>query len=132
MQSRLIDGSQTTVARGVVATLQDLGYRITRVDAGSGTISATKSDRLRLAAVVRGQGETQSVVRANAAILVPPAQVLEIDLPLFYQVNFFGPLSGTLGREAFAVPVDQAVPDAVRPAPEQPQVPTERRRETNR
>jgi hypothetical protein len=118
MQSRAINGSPDIVARGVIATLHDLGYRLTRVDPGSGTISATKSDRLRLAAVVRTQGDERSVVRANAVILMPPASAHEVDSPDFYRNNFFAPLAATMGRNMEAVPASQPVPDAARPEPE--------------
>lgn len=115
IQSRALDEQPSTVARGVIATLHDLGYRITRVDPGSGTVSATKADRLRVAAVIRAQDGNRSVVRANAVILVPPGQVYEVDSAEFYQQNFFAPLSATLGREAFAIAATETVPDAVRP-----------------
>ncbi len=115
MQSRTVDGQENLVARGVVATLHDLGYRITRVDAGSGTITATKNDRLRVAAVVRAQGQNRSVVRLNAAIAMPPNQVREVDAPEFYQSNFFGPLAAMMGRETFAVAADTEVPAPTRP-----------------
>jgi len=98
-----------------VSTLHDLGYRITRVDPGSGTVSATKADRLRVSAVVRGQDGNRSVVRANAVILAPPGRIYEVDAAEFYQVNFFAPLSAMLGREALGVQPTQIVPDAVRP-----------------
>lgn len=115
MQSRTLDEQPAAVARGVIATLHDLGYRITRVDPGSGTVSATKADQLRVAAVIRPHEGNRSIVRANALIVMPPNAVHEVDAAEFYQQNFFAPLAATLGREAFAVAAEQPVPDAVRP-----------------
>lgn len=116
MQSRLVDGPSGTVARGVVSTFHDLGYRITRVDAASGTISGTRTGRLRMSAVIRPQTLERSVVRINAAILMPDGKVYEVDAADFYQANFFAPMSQVMGREAFAISANDAVPDAVRPA----------------
>ena len=124
MQSRIIDGPQPQVARGVVANMHDLGYRITRVDAGSGTISATRADRLRVSAVVREQEAGRSVVRANAVILMQDGKLHEVDAVEFYQMNFFAPLTAMLGREAFAVPAESNVPEAVRPTPDRRPVTT--------
>jgi len=115
MQSRTLDEQPASVARGVIATLHDLGYRITRVDPGSGTVSATKADRLRVAAVIRPHEGNRSIVRANAVIVMPPNASYEVDVAEFYQQNFFVPLAATLGREAFAVAAEQPVPDAIRP-----------------
>lgn len=117
MQSRVIDGDAPTVLRGVVATLQDLGYRITKAEPGAGTITATKMNTVRLTAVVRQTGPSQSVVRANALVLMPNVET-QVDDPNFYLRNFFAPLSAMLGREAFAAPADDSVPNAVRPEPE--------------
>src|SRR6478609_5790993 len=69
MQTRLVPGDANTVERGVAATLHDLGYRITKADAATGTISGTRSTALRLAVVVQPRGPTESVVRANATIV---------------------------------------------------------------
>ena len=55
--------------RGVAATLHDLGYRITKADAATGTVSGTRSTALRLAVVVQPRGPSESVVRANATIV---------------------------------------------------------------
>lgn len=115
IQSRTVDGSPEAVGRVVVTTLHDLGYRITRVDAGSGTVSATKADQLRLAAVVRGQADNRTVVRANAVVAMPDGRAYEVDAPEFYRQNFFAPLAAALGREMAEVGGAQAVPDAARP-----------------
>lgn len=117
MQTRLFDGDDATVLRGVIATLQDLGYRITKAEPEAGTVTATKLNTVRLTAVVRGREGRQSIVRVNAVVLAPALET-QVDEPTFYLQNFFVPLSQTLGREAFAVPADASVPEAVRPAPE--------------
>lgn len=117
MQSRVVEGDQNTVMRDVIATLQDLSYRITKADAGSGTVSATRLTGLRLAAVVRENGPAQSVVRANATVLRPREEA-QVDDPQFYLQNFFGPLGDTAGRQLRAVPEDEIVPEAVRPTAE--------------
>ncbi|MCR0982254.1 hypothetical protein [Roseomonas populi] len=114
MQSRIIDGDAPTVTRGVVATLQDLGYRINKAEPAAGSITATKLERLRLTAVVRPVDSNRAAVRANAVVVLPQTEN-QVDDPQFYQQNFFAPLSTTLGREAFAAPADTQVPDAAVP-----------------
>jgi hypothetical protein len=54
--------------RGVMATLQDLGFVIDNADDALGTVSATKLDRyaMRMTVSVRPRGETQLLVRASA------------------------------------------------------------------
>ena len=117
MQTRLVDGDAGPVTRGVIATLHDLGYRITKAEPGAGTVTATKLNTVRLTAVVRQRAPGQSVVRANAVVLMPRTET-QVDEPEFYLRNFFAPLSATLGRNASAAPADESVPDAVRPEPE--------------
>ena len=117
MQSRVVDGNQNNVMRDVIATLQDLNYRITKADAGSGTVSATRLTGLRLAAVVREHGVNQSVVRANATVLKSHEEA-QVDDPQFYLKNFFVPLGDTMGRQLRQIPTDETVPDAVRPSAE--------------
>ncbi|MDO9708518.1 hypothetical protein [Paracraurococcus lichenis] len=116
MQTRLVPADKITVMRGVAATLHDLGYRITKADAESGTISGTRATALRLAAVVQPRGADEAVVRANATIV--SVQEAQVDAPEFYARNFFEPLSATLQRQLAAVPEDLAVPEAVRPVAE--------------
>ncbi len=117
IQSRLIDGNAPGVTRGVIATLQDLGYRITKAEPGAGTVTATKLNTISITAVVRQHGAGQSIVRANATVLMPGIET-EVDAPEFYQRNFFAPLSAMIGRAAVADPADASVPEAVRPEPE--------------
>lgn len=99
MQSRLFDTSdRSRTLRGVIATLQDLGYTIDKVDAGSGTVTATKLSALRLSATVMPRGR-QIAVRANAQVKLGDRSA-EVDDPEFYQRLFFEPLSHGLSLAA--------------------------------
>ena len=99
MQSRVFDTSdRTRTVRAVIYTLQDLGYNIDKVDAGSGTVSATKLAQLRLSAAVSPRGNRMSV-RANAQVKVGP-QRNEVDSAEFYRTLFFAPLSAAMFLEA--------------------------------
>ena len=86
--------------RAVISTLQDLGYNIDKVDAGSGSVSATKLAQLKLSAAVTPRGNRMSV-RANAYVKLGP-QSNEVDSPEFYQKLFFAPLSEALFLNAAA------------------------------
>jgi len=69
-QSRVFETTDShQVLRTLIATMQDLGFVIDKADATLGSISATKLDdyELRVTATVRRRGETQSLVRINAA-----------------------------------------------------------------
>lgn len=116
IQARLVPGDGDTVMRGVVETLHDLGYRITRVDAASGTVSATRQTALRMAVVVQPRTPRESVVRANATIVA--LQEAQVDSPEFYERNFFAQLGSTMQRQLAALPEDVAAPEAVRPTAE--------------
>lgn len=117
MQTRLVPGDANTVQRGVAATLHDLGYRITKADAATGTISGTRSTALRLAVVVQPRGPQDAVVRANATI-VSLRREAQVDSPEFYAKLFFDPLGATLQRSLAALPDDVAAPEALRPVAE--------------
>jgi hypothetical protein len=117
MQTRVVDADRETTARGVVATLQDLGYRITRADADAGTISATRLTGLRLAATIETRGRNQTMVRANASV-VGVGRETQVDDPNFYQANFFVPLGNTMARNLMEAPPDGSGPAAPRPAAE--------------
>lgn len=117
MQTRSMPGDDNTVMRGVVATLHDLGYRITRAETDAGTVSGTRMTRLRMAVVVRAGTGGQSIVRANATVLAPGREA-QVDDPEFYRNNFFGPLAATTGRQLADAPEGNSVPDAVRPVAE--------------
>ncbi len=116
-QTRLIAGDQDAVMRGVVATLHDLGYRITKVEVGAGTVSATRQTTLRMAVVVSPRSAQESVVRANATIVALRREA-QVDSPVFYARNFFDPLGAALQRDVIAVPEEAAVPDALMPVAE--------------
>lgn len=91
-------GDRTRVMRGVVATLQDLGFMITGADAVLGTVSGRKFttgrngpiEDLRLTVIVRLRDEGHTLVRANAEFANRP-----VEDPAAYQ-NFFNALGRTL------------------------------------
>jgi hypothetical protein len=116
-QTRMIAADSESVMRGVVATLHDLGYRITRVEAGAHTISATRQTTLRMGVVVRPDSPSQSIIRANATIVALRREA-QVDSPEFYRDDFFLPLGRMMSREVFALPDNAAAPDPVRPAAE--------------
>jgi hypothetical protein len=117
MQTRIVEGDENAVLRGVVGTLQDLGYRITRAEAGAGTVSATRLTGLRMAVVVRGQGNGQSLVRANATVL-GLGRERQVDAPEFYLRNFFIPLQDVIGRELLLADASVVAPEPLRPVAE--------------
>lgn len=117
MQARTVDVDADAAMRGVIATLHDLGYRITRVEPEARTVSATRQTTLRMAVVVQPRQPGQSTIRANAT-LVSPLQEAQVDAPDFYQRNFFEPLGATLGRMPMAVAEDGSTPEATRPVAE--------------
>lgn len=105
MQVRAFDtDDRNRTLRTVVATLQDLGYSIDKVDVGSGTVSATKLAKLRVTASTypRAANAAQTVVRANA-IYKLPGQDTQVDSPVFYQQLFFEPLSKALFLTALQI-----------------------------
>lgn len=94
-------GDRNRVMRGVVATLQDLGFMVTGADAALGTVSGRKFTadatgqiyELRVTVTVRPRDERQMLVRANAEFNNKP-----VEDPTAYQ-NFFT----ALGRSLFLV-----------------------------
>jgi hypothetical protein len=117
IQVRSVPADADTTMRGVVATLHDLGYRITRVEPEARTVSATRQTTLRMAVVVQPRGATDSTVRANATLIVPLREA-QIDSPEFYQRNFFEPLGATMGRMPVELAAEASAPEAPRPAAE--------------
>jgi hypothetical protein len=105
MQSRAFDTpDRYKTIRAIVATLQDLGYTIDKVETGAGTVSATKLTALRLTASVYPRGGTQTIVRSNALVRVQQQQQQnQVDDPEFYQKYFFEPLSKALFLTALQV-----------------------------
>lgn len=116
-QTRLVPGDADTVMRGVVATLHDLGYRITKVESDAGTVSATRLTALRMAVVVRPRSRTETVVRANATIMAIQREG-QVDSPEFYARDFFDPLGATLQRNLATLAAEELAPDPVRPVGE--------------
>lgn len=99
-QTRAFETSdRARVMRGVVATLQDLGFVLSGADAALGTVSGRKftADRtgqvyeLRITVTVRPRDERQTLVRANAEFNHQP-----VEDATAYQ-NFFT----ALGRSLF-------------------------------
>lgn len=117
IQTRTVDADADAAMRGVIATMHDLGYRITRVSPEAGTVSGARQATLRMAVVVQPKGEAQSAVRANASIISPRLET-QVDSADFYQRNFFEPLGATMGRTPEALAADDAAPDAARPVAE--------------
>lgn len=117
VQTRLVPEDSYDVMRGVIATLHDLGYRITRVESDTGTVSATRQTALRIAVVVQPRSQQEAVVRANATI-VAMLREGQVDSAEFYQKDFFNPLGATLARTLAEVPDDVSAPEPVRPTAE--------------
>jgi hypothetical protein len=110
MQARAFEtGDQKKTLRTVIATLQDLGYSLEKVDASSGTVSATKLAALKLSASAYPHGTTQTIVRANALFRMENA-AYEVDDPEFYQKNFFEPLSAAMSLAATVAPGEGETP----------------------
>ncbi len=69
VQTRAFDTSNKNLTvRNVIATLQDLGFVVDKVDETLGTVSGTKLSgyAMRITVTVRPRGTSQMVVRANA------------------------------------------------------------------
>jgi len=117
IQARTVPADADTTMRGVIATLHDLGYRITRVEPDARTVSATRQASLRMAVVVQPRSEGESLVRANASLMVPMREA-QVDSPEFYQRNFFEPLGATMGRMPSQLNAGDGAPEAPRPVAE--------------
>jgi hypothetical protein len=88
--------------RAIIATMQDLGFVIDKVDATLGSVSGTKLRvyELRMTATVRPRGTTQLLVRANAQFKPMPNAIAQpVDAPGPYQ-DFFAALAKSLFLEA--------------------------------
>jgi hypothetical protein len=116
-QTRLVPEDSDTAMRDVIATLHDLGYRITKVEAGAGTVSGTRETALSMAVVVQPRSMTQSMVRANATIVALRREA-QVDSPEFYRTDFFDPLGNTMNRSLTLLPEDLAAPEPARPLTE--------------
>ena len=103
MQSRAFDTTdRLKTLRTVIATLQDLGYKIDKVEPQAGTVSATKLALLRLTATVYPHGASQLAVRANALVKLRNGDT-QVDDPSFYQKLFFEPLAKAMFLTALNV-----------------------------
>jgi hypothetical protein len=110
MQSRVYPITDRNVAlRAAISTLQDQGYSIDSVEANAGTVTATKLAQLRLSAAAYPRGTTQTVIRANAIVMIGQ-QGHQVDSPEFYQQDFFDGLSRSVALNAAAAPADDASP----------------------
>jgi len=116
IQSRAFDtADREVVLRAMIATLQDLGYSLDKVEASAGTVTATKLARLKMTAASYPRGTTQTIVRANAVVAIGP-QKYQVDDAEFYQLDFFGPFSRTLNLQAMNAPGDEAASATTGPA----------------
>ncbi len=107
MQSRAFETSnRNKVFRGIIATFQDLGYSIEKVEPAAGTVTADKLARLTMTATVYPRNENRMIVRANAIVKIAPtqaAQGVQVDGAEFYQQRFFEPLSKAIFLQALQV-----------------------------
>ncbi len=103
MQARAFEtGDVNKTLRTVIATLQDLGYTIDKVEPAAGTVSGTKLAQLRITVTVYSRKPDRTIVRANAIVILPGSEN-QVDDPAFYQQYFFEPLSKALFLNALQV-----------------------------
>jgi hypothetical protein len=117
MQTRLVPSDTDNTMRGVIETLQDLGYRITKVESDAHTVSATRRTALRIGLAVQPRSPQDSIVRANATI-VAFGREGQVDSAAFYEQDFFAPLAATMARTLSPVSDDGTIPEAVHPVAE--------------
>ncbi|MDR2901916.1 MAG: hypothetical protein LBU87_02250 [Lactobacillales bacterium] len=98
-QSKAFDtADKDKVLRGVISTMQDLGFIIDKADSTLGTVTGTSfTHNSKLTVSVREKGKKQTIVRANAQQGLSP-----ITDPKPYQ-NFFNALSQSLFLDAHDV-----------------------------
>lgn len=100
VQSRVFETEDMTLTvRTVIATLQDLGFTVDKVDQTMGLVSATKAGDylLKLTVTIRPKGEGQVMVRASAQ-----RNLNAVSDAMPYQ-QFFDSLSQALFLEAHEV-----------------------------
>jgi len=113
MQSRVFEtNDKGKTLRAVVATLQDLGYSVDKIEPAAATVSATKLALLRMSVAVYQRNEKQLIVRSNALVIAVPGtnKQNQVDDPLFYQQRFFEPLSKAMFLSALQVQDTDDVP----------------------
>jgi hypothetical protein len=116
MQGRVYDTTdRPKTIRTVIATLQDLGYSIEKVEAGAGTVSARKLAQLEMTVSVFPRGQRQMTVRANAVVRTEVG-ASQVDAPEFYQQLFFEPLSKALFLTASQEELSEAPTSSPAPA----------------
>jgi hypothetical protein len=105
MQSRAFDtDNRNKVFRGIIATFQDLGYSVMKVEPSAGTVTADKLARLKMTATVYPRSKDRMIVRSNAIVrLGPNSQGHQVDEPKFYQQRFFEPLSKAIFLQALQI-----------------------------
>ena len=106
MQSRAFEtNDQARVLRAVIATFQDLGYSIEKVEASSGTVTADKLAKLKVTATIYQRNADRTIVRSNAIVKLNPSTNVghQVDAPEFYQIRFFEPLAKALFLTALQI-----------------------------
>ena len=97
-QSRIFDtNDREKTLRTIIATMQDLGFAITRASAEAGVVSGTKlagANSAVLTVSVRNRSDTQVMVRANAQ-----QKLKAIESPEIYQ-DFFNALGKAMFLKA--------------------------------
>ena len=124
MESRQYEtGDLQKVFRAIIATYQDLGYTIVKVEPAAATVSAEKKGLLRMTSSAFKRGNDRVIVRSNAVISLSYQfpQGHQVDAPEFYQQRFFEPLSKALFLTALQVegPPDETEKQAVKNIQEQ-------------
>jgi hypothetical protein len=115
MQGRTFEtNDRAKTIRAVIATLQDLGYGVEKVEVAAGTVSARKLDALQMTVSVFPHGSNTMVVRANAVVRTDAAST-QVDAPEFYQRYFFEPLA-----KAMFLTANADIGDDLRPTPSAP------------
>ena len=117
MQSRAFEtADRRKVYRAMIATFQDLGYTIAKVEPAAGTVTAEKLSMLKMTATVYSRSSNRSIVRINAVVR-PQLQIKtghQVDKPEFYQQRFFEPLSKALFLTALQVEDSEIPADPVK------------------
>lgn len=100
IQSRVFDtADQALTMRTIIATLQDLGFTVDKVDQDVGVVSATKVGNylLKITVSSRQRGSSQTVVRASAQY-----NLTAVSDPELYQ-SFFNSLQQSIFLEAHKI-----------------------------
>ena len=114
MQTRTFETpDERKVYRAIFSDMQDLGYAITSLEPGAGTVTGNKLAQLDLTASISSVDKKTTTVRANATVKVGPQKMIpphQVDSPEFYQKRFFEPLSQALFLDAMY----ETVPDGAK------------------